>query len=677
MRPRKPFLVGAATGVLLLLGLDLFFPPDMSRYEEASQAVTDAGGQLLRAFTTTDGMWRLRTDVQDVDPRYLDLLIAYEDKRFWRHPGVDPLALARALGQWVSSGHVVSGASTLTMQAARLLEPRQRGIGAKFVEMLRALQLERRYSKREILGIYLTLAPFIGNVEGVQAATLSLFGKSPSQLTVGESALLVALPQSPAARHPVNHPEAARAGRGEVLKRLVERDRLDSQTANEAGEEGLPTARMPFPFLAPHLAQGLIERDKSSKRLVSILDAKLQASAESLIKREAEWYNDQASIAAIAVRIKDRAVRMYVGGHDFFGPQGQVDLAKATRSPGSTLKPFIYGMAFDELMAMPQTRIQDLPKRFGDWAPKNFDRDYHGRVTVQAALQQSLNLPALAVLERLGPERFAAQLRTAGATLQLPGGRTSIGLPLALGGVGMTLRDLVMLYAALGDEGKAKPLRYLADAADERSFPVMSPDAAWTILGILGDGPRPDGIADTGSLSRRISYKTGTSYGFRDAWAVGVSNGYVVGVWVGRADGTPRPGFYGRQAAAPIMFKLFDQLPQESGAPSGLLKEASLRYETPLALARFEDDDDLKPHILYPPDSSLIELARQKSGGLGALTLRAEGGALPLRWLVNGMPIASDERLSEASWQPDGEGFVHVVVIDAKDRIDTASVRLK
>ncbi|MBF0267843.1 MAG: penicillin-binding protein 1C [Alphaproteobacteria bacterium] len=649
----------------------------MTRYEEASQVVTDANGQLLRAFTTSDGMWRLGTDAQDVDPRYLDLLIAFEDKRFWHHPGVDPLALARAFGQWISTGHVVSGASTLTMQAVRLLEPRPRGIGAKIVEMVRALQLERRYSKQEILGIYLTLAPFVGNVEGVKAATLSLFGKNPNQLTIGESALLVALPQSPAARHPVNHPEAARAGRQEVLDRLVKLDRLDPIAASEAAEEKLPSARQPFPFLSPHLAQGLIEQNKSRKRMVSTLDAKLQAFAESLIRREAEWFNDQASIAAIAVRIQDRAVKLYVGGHDFFGSQGQVDLARAVRSPGSTLKPFIYGMAFDELLAMPQTLIQDLPKRFGDWSPKNFDRDFHGRVTVQAALQQSLNLPALAVLDRLGPDRFAAQLRASGASLRMPGGRASVGLPLALGGAGMTLRDLVMLYAALGDGGRAKPLRYQSDAANEPSFPLMSADAAWTILGILGDSPRPDGIADTGILSRRVSYKTGTSYGFRDAWAVGVSNGYVVGVWVGRADGTPRPGFYGRQAAAPIMFKLFDLLPQESGSPVGSFKEASLRYETPQALARFEDDEDLKPHILYPPDSALIELARLKSGSLGALTLRAEGGALPLRWLVNGIPVASDSRLTEASWQPDGEGFVHVVVIDAKDRIDTASVRLK
>ena len=669
-----------------LLTLDRLFPPDLSRYERASVVVTNRDGGILRAFETEEGAWRLPTRVEDVDPRYLVLLRAYEDQRFDEHVGVDPLAVARAAWQWVSSGHIVSGASTLTMQAARLLEPRPRSLGAKLHQMVRALQLEERDSKQKILSIYLTLAPFGGNLEGVRAASLAYFGKEPRRLSLGEAALLVALPQSPERLRPDRHPAAALAARAKVLHRLEEHGALTETEVADALGEPLPEKRLAFPFLAPHLTQRLAAAAAPGSTIATTIDRALQSSLEALAKREMLRFDDAGNLAIVVVESRAHAVRAYLGSADFFGPQGQIDLARAVRSPGSALKPFIYGLAFDDRTIHPASLIDDAPMRFGDYVPRNFDRQFQGTVSVREALQESLNVPAVALLDRVGAVRFVGELRAAGARLGFRRLAGEPSLPVALGGLGISLADLTMLYTTFPNGGETTPLRVTSDAAPA-SMRLMGAAAAWYVTDILRGSPLPEGFAQALGLTRArdIAFKTGTSYGFRDAWAVGYSPDYTVGVWVGRADGSPRPGHYGRNTATPILLKAFDLLPPDQSrfgdAPTEALT-VSANAELPPGLRHFAPDRPMPlrpgagtpPRILFPPDGAVVEW-RAEDGAHGGLPLKAEGGAKPLAWIVNGAPLRTAAPSGPDAWQPDGEGFVRIAVVDAEGR--SAQVRVR
>lgn len=693
---------GAAALILLAVGLvaDRVMPPDLARFSDRSVMVLDREGGLLRGFTARDGAWRLAATPADVDPRYLKMLFAYEDKRFRSHLGVDPLALGRAAGQAIQNGRVVSGASTLTMQAARLLEPRPRTLGAKAVEMLRAGQLELRRSKDEVLSIYLTLAPFGGNLEGVRAASHAYFGKSPKRLTIGEAALLVALPQSPTALRPDRHPKAARTARDKVLDRLQGAGVLGAIEVQEAKQEPVPTARRDMPFRAPHLARRLALGAKGRTEFTTTLSPRLQVALERLLAAEVRTLDPRANVAVLVVENRTRAVRAYLGAADFFNTRrfGQIDMVNAVRSPGSALKPFIYGMAFDEHIIHPETLINDAPTRFGDYRPENFMRAYHGEVSIREALQQSLNVPAVAVLERLGPARFTTHLEAAGMTMQFGDFRGRPGLPVALGGVGVTLEDLTMLYAGLATGGEARALhltRATLAGTQPAGLPLMSPAAAWQIARILEGAPRPAGLAETRHTAgaRRIAFKTGTSYGFRDAWAVGYDRDYTIGVWVGRPDGTPSPGRYGRLTAAPVLFKAFGILPPPRGRistpmpPQGVV--LARNEDLPMGIRYFGQGPvrllasnaprvrRAKPlEIVYPPDGALVALEPRETG-YQSLPLQAEGGVVPLTWLVNGRPVGKSLRGVTTSWKPDGPGYVAVTVIDAEGRSHSIQAQLQ
>ncbi len=688
MRRKRLAALGAGATLLVgaLLIFDLIFPPDLDRAERASVVVTDRDGGILRAFETAEGAWRLPTRVEDVDPRYLSLLRAYEDQRFDEHIGVDPFAVARAAWQWISSGHIVSGASTLTMQAARLLEPRPRSLGAKLHQMARALQLEERLPKERILSIYLTLAPFGGNLEGVRAASLAYFGKEPRRLSLGEAALLVALPQSPERLRPDRHPEAALAARTKVLRRIEEHGALSQSEVADAIREPFPATRLALPFLAPHLSQHLAAAATPGSTISTPIDRGLQASLEALAKREAVRFDDAGDLAVVVVENRPHAVRAYLGSSDFFGPHGQIDLARAQRSPGSALKPFIYGLAFEDRMIHPASLIDDEPLRFGDYIPRNFDRQFQGTVSVREALQQSLNVPAVALLDRVGAVRFVGELRAAGARL---GFRRLVGtpsLPVALGGLGISLADLTMLYASFPNGGEATALR-LMEGATAKPVRLMGTAAAWYVTDILRGSPLPEGFAQALGLTRArdIAFKTGTSYGFRDAWAVGYSPDYTVGVWLGRADGSPRPGHYGRNTATPILLKTFDLLPPDQTgfgeAPAEALN-ASTNGELPPGLRHFAPDRPgpirpgigSPPRILFPPDGAVVEW-RPEDGMHGGLPLKAEGGVQPLAWIVNGAPLDKTILASTAAWEPDGDGFARIAVVDAEGR--SAQVRVR
>ena len=678
-----PLLAGA-----VVLTLDRFFPPQLGRYEASSTTVLDERGEILRAFTTSDQDWRLQTAVKDVDPRYLAILEAYEDQRFPSHWGIDPRAMLRALWQWLEAGHVVSGASTLTMQTARLLSPHPRTLAGKALEMLRALQLERHFSKAEILSLYLTLAPMGGNLEGVRAASLAYFGKEPRHLSVSEAALLVALPQAPERVRPDLHKDAAERARDKVLRRLAERGKLAAGQLAEALAEPVPEHRAQLPFLAPHLAAELAAAAAPGSRLRTTLDGSLQRRVEELVRREPE--EDGVSIAVLVVENAGRKVRASLGSADFAAPFGQIDMTRAKRSPGSTLKPFIYGMGFDELLVRPDTIVEDAPLRLGDYAPQNFDRQYHGEVTVREALQRSLNIPAVTLLSRLGPQRFVAALRAAGAELAFDDGARTPSLAVALGGVGISLRDLVMLYAGLADGGRMRSLALRPEAAVAAERTLLSPAAAWYVGDILRGVSPPEPLVELplGSALRGIAFKTGTSYGFRDAWSLGYSRRFTVGVWVGRPDGAPRPGYYGIATAAPILFKVFALLPpEESGPPpppKSLAASANAR-KLPIALRRLAPSgsepaigEPLKAplRILFPPADARLELTAE-GARYALIALKAVGGTVPLNWVVDGKPIAVTREPGEtAFFAPDGPGFSTLSVIDAAGETVSETVRL-
>ena len=675
-------LVGAAAV------LDTVFPPALERYRTLSTAVLDADGRPLRGFTAGDGIWRFAAVPEDVDPLYLDMLIAFEDKRFRSHPGIDLLALARAMAQWATAGRPVSGASTLTMQTVRLLEPRPRTIPSKLLEFARALQLEWHLDKDRILAIYLTLAPFGGNLEGVKTASRFYFGKEPAHLTPGEAALLVVLPQSPSRLRPDRFPARARAARDKVLERMAGTGVLSSSQVAEARGEAVPRIRHAAPFTAPHLARHLYFSNPQRTLHRTSIRRGLQSDLASLARRHLSRLEDGATIAALIVDNDTLEVRAYLGSTDFFdtGRSGQVDMVRAVRSPGSTLKPFIYGIAFDLLGVHPETLISDRPTRFGDYAPVNFDQRFRGDVTVREALQLSLNVPAVAVLDRLGAARFARLLGDAGMALHLDPKLKRPALPMALGGVGVSLWDLVEVYAGLARGGTVAPLRLTEDDPVENGTRLLSEAAAWYISSILEGTPPPTSrmaARHTGEW-RRIAVKTGTSYGFRDAWAVGYDRGHTIGVWVGRPDGGFGSGRTGHVKASPILHDIFDLLPGAGERftpppPDGVLLARTGQLPPPMRRLARRDvtvaaDDGFA--IAFPLDGAVLEV-RGTDQGLAGLQLRASGGRRPLRWLIEGRPIPSTPFRRSVVWSPDGEGQARITVIDAAGRTATTQVWLR
>jgi penicillin-binding protein 1C len=690
---RRQRLITAAFTVFgiacALAAADVANPPDMTRARTLSPEVVDRNGRLLRAYLTKDGYWRIHTTVRDVSPRYLALLKAYEDRRFDDHWGVDPLAMARATVQLVSSRHIVSGGSTLTMQAARLLEPRPRGIGTKLFQMIRAFQLEERYSKDEILSLYLTLAPFGGNLEGVRAASLSYFGREPGGIDLAQAALLVALPQSPVKQRPDRHAIRALKGRDKILRRMIDEGIVTGSDARLAMKEGVPFARQAMPLTAPHLADHLVATNTSS-RIVTTLDASLQGAVERMAAQESAYFDDGATLAIVAVENRTRNVLAYVGGTDYWGKAGQIDLAHRARSPGSALKPFIYGLAFDDLILHPLSRMEDAPTNFGEYAPRDFDGGFQGEITAREALRMSLNVPAVMVLDRVGPLAFTETLQNAGAKLYFPSHDATPSLPVALGGLGISLRDITMLYAGIAEGGQAQGLRFIANAPDAPKHHLFGLVASYYLRDILDGVTLPEGWAMGQGLmrGRTIGFKTGTSYGFRDAWSVGFSNDYTVGVWVGRADGTPRPGHIGRENAAPILLKTFELLPPDRRAapavPAGAITVQSSE-QLPPSLQIFRKESEPKqqvatvvppPSISFPPNGTTVPLP-EASAKDKTIVLKADGGRAPLTWLVNGALIGSFDRFEPVLYAPNGEGIAHITVVDSQGRSDTSEVRFK
>ena len=644
--------------------------------QETSVEVLARDGRLLRAFTVADGRWRLAVTPAAVDEDYVALLLAYEDRRFFHHRGVDPLALGRALAQSLSARRLVSGGSTLTMQVARLLEDGGTGSWTGKLRQVRvALALERVLSKDEILSLYLELAPMGGNLEGVRAGSLAWFGKEPTRLTEAEAALLVALPQAPATRTPDTHPQEARAARDRILERAGAVGVISQDAALAASRELLPQARRAFPTHAPHLADRLRAAAPLARVHHTTIDAELQGALEALAASALVDLPAQVTVAMLVADPGTGEVLASIGAADYTSDArlGYVDMTQALRSPGSTLKPLVYGLAFSDGALHPETLMNDRPEDYGGYAPQNFDGEFRGRVTARQALQLSLNLPVVALTEALGPARLLSALRRAGVRAVVPG--DAPGLAVALGGVGVSLEGLVQLYAALARGGEAVSLT--AVPSSDALAPVtarprlMSSAASWQVADILASAPRPAGSPDW-----PVAFKTGTSSGNRDALALGFDGAHVAGVWVGRADGTPVPGMFGVEVAAPLLFEAFARLggvvalpPAPPGLPP-VRTNAALPEHLRQFGARTPAVDDA-PRLTFPPDGASLE---PLAGGIPA---RVERGQPPFTWFANGAPVALGSYDRETRLALAGPGFVTLSVVDAVGRAARVQVELR
>ncbi len=697
-RGRKPRLPRwAAAGIIVLGGLGvtgiaytrgvvteiaaaLPATPDIATLPVSTEVV-DRNGLLLRPFTTAGGRWRLPVTVEQVDRRFIDMLIAYEDQHFETHHGIDWTGMLRAAGQFaLAGGHIVSGGSTLTMQVARLIEAEPtRSLDMKIRQMVHADVLEQQLSKDQILTLYLTLAPYGGNIEGIRAASLAYFGKEPSRLTTAECALLVALPQSPEARRPDLNPKAARAGRDMVLDRMVIAGLIGREEADAAKGEPIPKARRDFPMLAAHLAQEAATSFPNARTIDLTIERKLQQALEKLGASRASALGPQVSVAIVVADQQTGDILASVGSAGLFKSQsdGYVDMTKAIRSPGSTLKPLIYGLGFELGLAHPDSLIEDRPTAFGAYIPVNFDNFTRGTVTIRQALEESLNIPAVIVLDAVGTAKLVSRMKRANAPPQLPD-ETAPGLAVGLGGVGVTLRDLVSLYAAIARGGS--PV-HLNDGVTPRldnaepGAPVLDAVSAWYVSSILRDVPPP-----LNGSPGRIAFKTGTSYGYRDAWAIGFDGKNVIGVWVGRPDGVPVPGISGIRAAAPILFESFDRLgPVTPFAPppQGVIIAANPDLPEPLRRFRHPNDNrvarDAAPEIAFPADGVDVDLGIA-DGANRPLIVKVRNGSPPFTFFANGAPFGRSAFNRQGSWEPDGPGYVTVSVVDAKGRSDAVKV---
>lgn len=620
-------------GTVLVAALAWFLPPGLSRLSLQGRIILDHAGTPIAFYPDARGEWKFATPPVTVDPLMMRMLIAIEDHRFYRNPGFDPLAIARATVQLLAAGHVVSGASTLTMQVARLLHPAPRTLPVKLRETLQALSLTEHYSKHRILGMWLSLAPFGGNIVGVRAASLLWFGKEPDTLSPAQAALLIALCRRPEALRPDRHPRAARLLRNRILAEVAADGVITRAEARLAAAQPVPRRWHNLPRQSPQATMRMTTGTRTT------LNASLNGALGALATRLVAAMPPRESLAILIAGAHTRAIRAAWLG-DFANParSGFFDLSRAIRSPGSALKPLLYAMAFADGIAGPETRLQDLPRDFAGYGPDDFTHRFMGTVTAATALRRSLNLPAVTLMHRLGPNRFAARLAAAGVALHLPRGAVP-SLPLALGGAGISMRSLAALYAALATDGEVEKLHLIAGRRYE-PVPFISASVAREVAAIL-TRPLP-GDSTTG-----IAWKTGTSAGNRDDWAAGFDRRHVVVVWVGRPDGGALPGGAAIDRAVPILARVF-----------GLLRIDPLAAPRPAPPLTLAAAPAMRLQLASPPPRATLTTA-------APIELRAVGGERPLTFLVDGVPLTSTPALRSTRFAPPGPGFYRVRIIDA------------
>ena len=586
MRRSKRWLrwSGAALLVVALGILALAYAvPLPARLRATDSVICESQDQMIfHVFLSSDSKWRIPVATSEVDPGYLQALIRLEDKRFRYHPGFDPVAIGRALAKNLWRRRVVSGASTLTMQLGRILEPRPRSLRAKLIQTFRALQLELRLSKDDILAAYLRFLPFGQNIEGVEAAALTYFGHRSHALSTAEIATLLAVPQDPRRRFPSPlHAPRLKAARDQIAGRLLTLRALPTGSASPAAvlaeirATDAPSTLRPLPREAMHLAQWLRSQAPGQLRIRTTLDRAVQRQCESLV-RSAQQEAARRGIYNAAVVVVDNQsaeLRAAVGNFDFWDSthNGQVVGFTARRSPGSTLKPLLYALSIDQGVALPDFLLPDVPVDYSGYAPRNFEKDYRGLVRLDEALWRSLNLPFVHLLGRYGVERFLGTLADLGVheLSRQPG---HYGLSAIIGGLELTPLELAGIYATLAHDGLYQPLRFLHDQKAVTDTRIYGPGAAYLTRQALRHKDRPDcpSRQRLSGVEPAIAWKTGTSFGYRDAWAVGLGARYTAVVWVGNFDGTASAGLVGSEAAGPLLFDLLDALgdAKESGAES-------------------------------------------------------------------------------------------------------------
>lgn len=534
-----------------------------------ARVVVDENNRPLRTFADSKGIWRYPITLSEVSPLYIEALLNYEDRWFWYHPGVNPFSLLRALRQNIVNNRIVSGGSTLSMQVARILHPHERSIWGKAKQIFRTLQLEWHFEKEQILQLYLNTAPFGGTIEGVQAASYTYLNKSAKELTHAEAALLAVLPQAPTRYRPDIHNQAAQTARNKVLQRLADFNIWSQEVVHDAMLEHVFSFNFRPKQLAPLLSRRLLTYSNGQSVVKSTINSDLQQGLQDVLTSYMTRLPKQSSAAILVVDNKTSAVKAYIGTADFANANrfGYVDMVQAIRSPGSTLKPFLYGLAMDEGLIHSHSLLADVPRNWGAYRPSNFSGAFQGPVSVHDALQRSLNMPAVDLLERYGVNRFVAQLENAGLTLSIPARKPNLAV--ILGGTGTSLEQLVQSYSAFANQGKVSQLRFLQKELSKPKVirSLLSSASAWVVQDILSGISRPDSIHTLASTlqKNKLAWKTGTSYGFRDSWAIGVNEHYTLGVWIGRPDGTAMPGHFGRVTAGPLLFTIADQLNLKRG----------------------------------------------------------------------------------------------------------------
>ena len=677
----------ALSGAVLSAGLVaavcwIPFPEETLSRLPASVVLADRNGEPLRVKLGVGGM--------DCRPGYEPLpghwiakaMVAAEDRRFWTHPGVDVVALVRAAGQNLLLGRRISGASTLSTQVIRMMEPRERTLTTKAIEAFRALQLERRHGKREILACYLNRAPFGGNIVGIEAAARRYFGKGAAQLSLAEAAMLAGVPQSPSRGRPDRHPERAKRRQGYVLERMEACGFISAQERAEAWAQPLDARPGKYPFRAPHFCDwvGVPSRAAADSTVRTTLDWEMQQMAEGVLRRRLQ--NSAADGGAIVVlEVKTGAVRAMVGSPNFVnGLAGQVNGAVAARAAGSTLKPFAYAMAIDHGLVTPATMLMDVPTRFRDFDPRNFSLDFRGWVSVRDALVLSLNLPAIDVERRVGQERFYTTLRDLGLrTLSKPA--EHYGLGLVLGNAEVRLVDLANAYACVARGGGWAPVRFVESAALPATKPVFSPEACWMVSDMLcGEERAMDTTGHAADVRLPpMAWKTGTSAGLRDAWTVAWNPDYVIGVWVGNPNGASADALVGRKTATPIAWDLFRRMYPDNQGP-WFARPAGVQHRTVCAVSGRTPGANCTHQIedWCIPGVSRYETCSLHRGGVEAAFPLAVASYLNLREKTESDPtpaeavrIRTPTRGSIYRWMPELDVNAQRLALEAgSDRAD-------
>jgi penicillin-binding protein 1C len=554
-------LMAALVAFVLFLGLNFLFPvPSKISY---STIVTDDKGSVLHAYLTPDQKWRMKTELSEISPALQLAILQKEDKWFYYHPGINPFAIARAFVLNIFSGRRTSGASTITMQVAKALEPKSRTYGHKLVEIFRAFQLEFAYSKAEILQLYLNLVPYGGNIEGVKSAAVLYFNKNPDHLSLAELMALSVIPNRPSSLVMGKNNEQIVAARNKWLLRFKEDHIFPAAEINDALDEPLTAKRLPAPQYIPHLAYKLSRH--GAEIIPTFIHLNTQLKTEKLVS---DYVRTVASLgihnaAVVVIDNQRHQVVSYVGSADFADTlfAGEVNGANAIRQPGSTLKPLLYGLCIDAGIMTPKTVLTDAAVNYNGYAPENFDKQLNGYVTMEYALEHSLNIPAVKALRSLGKEQFVQQLASVDFN-QVKKDRQKLGLSLILGGCGTTLEEMTALFSTFANEGLFIPPAYTGMQAKPKKTRLLSTAATYMVNEILSKINRPDFPLNWFSTEKmpKIAWKTGTSYGRRDAWSIGFNKRYTIGVWVGNFSGVGAAALSGAEIATPLLFRIFNTL---------------------------------------------------------------------------------------------------------------------